>query len=34
MGKYTSVLNQLLRYIPRDEFEAIVQRHEGVSTSI
>ncbi len=29
MAKYTSVLSQLLRYVPRDEFRAIVQRHQG-----
>ena len=25
----TSVLHQLLRHIPRDEFRAIVERHQG-----
>ena len=29
MAKYTSVLHQLLRHIPRDEFRAIVERHQG-----
>ena len=29
MAKYTSVLPQLLRHIPRDEFRAIVERHQG-----
>ena len=29
MAKYTSVLHQLLRHVPRDEFRAIVQRHQG-----
>ena len=29
MAKYTSVLSQLLRYIPRSEFQGIVQRHGG-----
>ena len=29
MAKYTSVLSQLLRYIPRSEFQSIVQRHGG-----
>jgi putative transposase len=29
MAKYTSVFNQLLRYIPRSEFQAIVRRHGG-----
>lgn len=29
MAKYTSVLNQLLNLIPRDEFQAIVSRHQG-----
>ena len=29
MAKYTSVLYQLLRHIPRDEFRAIVERHQG-----
>ena len=30
MAKYTSVLHQLLRHVPRDEFRAIVERHQGV----
>ena len=29
MAKYTSVLSQLLRYVPRREFLAIVQRQQG-----
>ena len=29
MAKYTSVLHQLLRHVPRDEFRAIVERHQG-----
>ena len=29
MAQYTSVLHQLLRYVPRDEFRAIVERHQG-----
>ena len=29
MAKYTSVLHQLLRHIPRDEFRAIVERRQG-----
>ena len=29
MAKYTSVLHQLLRHVPRDEFRAIVGRHQG-----
>jgi putative transposase len=29
MAKYASVFNQLLRYIPRSEFQAIVRRHGG-----
>ncbi len=29
MAKYTSVFSQLLRYIPRSEFQAIVQRLAG-----
>ena len=29
MAKYTSVLHQSLRYVPRDEFRAIVERHQG-----
>ncbi len=35
MAKHTPVLSQLLRYVPRDEFRAIVQRHQadkGVET--
>ena len=29
MAKYTSVLSQQLRYVPRREFLAIVQRQQG-----
>ena len=29
MAQYASVLHQLLRYVPRDEFRAIVERHQG-----
>ena len=29
MAKYTSVLSQVLRYVPRREFLAIVQRQQG-----
>jgi hypothetical protein len=31
MAQYNSVLSQLLSLIPRDTFNAIVTRHEGVS---
>lgn len=29
MAQYTSVFSQLLRYVPRSEFQAIVQQHKG-----